>query len=57
MPENKKAGVKKPAPKRSPTWAIRELKAVQELYDYGRCTPELRDKMQEEIWKELERGR
>jgi hypothetical protein len=53
----KKAAAKKPAPKRSPTWAVRELRAVQELYDHARCTPELRDKMQDEIWKELERGR
>ena len=53
----KKAAAKKPAAKRSPTWAVRELKAIQELYGYGRCTPELRDKMQEEIWKELEDGR
>ncbi len=57
MPGKKKAAVKKPSAQKSPTWAIRELKAVQELYGYGRCTPELRDELQEEIWKELERGR
>jgi len=57
MPAKKKAAAKKPAVKKSPTWAVRELKAVQELYDHGRCTPELRDKLQEEIWKALEDGR
>ncbi len=54
MPTKKKAAAKRSP---SPTWALKELKAIDQLYDYGRCTPELRDKMQEEIWKEMERGR
>jgi hypothetical protein len=48
---------KKTAKPKSPTWAIRELKAIEELYGYGRCTPELRDKLNEQVWLELERGR
>ena len=55
MPKQKAA--KKTAAKRSPTWALKELKAIAELYDHARCTPELRDKLNEQVWRELERGR
>lgn len=40
--------------KKSASWAMRELKAIEELYDHARCTPELRDALREEVFRKLE---
>jgi hypothetical protein len=40
--------------RRSATWAQKELRAIDELFDDGRCTPELLDALKERVWRELE---
>jgi hypothetical protein len=40
--------------RRRATWAQRELRAIGELFDNGRCTPEFRDALKERVWREFE---
>jgi hypothetical protein len=40
--------------KKSAAWGVRELKAIEELYQYGRCSVELRDALTEQVFKRLE---
>jgi hypothetical protein len=53
MEKTKKAATNKKS--KMATWAIRELKAIQELFDDARCSPELRDKLVEAVWLALEK--
>ena len=40
--------------KKSASWAIRELKSIEELYQYGDCTPELYDALRKKVFQRLE---
>jgi hypothetical protein len=40
--------------KKSASWAVRELKAAEELYQFGDCTPELYDALRKKVFQQLE---